>query len=536
MFTVVIQSGEGHTLDEIFIKEERATVGAGSENSIILSGRKVAKSHALLQVKDDGIYVTNLARLKSVIVSGTKVDSFGPLTVHDDIQIADYRLYVRVTHRSPDGDEASEGDDRQGKTRALYQQWQRTLHDLAEHELQSHTIGLKSDNANSVIKTVVSETAARMQGVPPGLDITKLAKRVYGEMTGYGPLDSLMANPAISEIMVNSCDEIFYQEGGDNQLFSGYFTDDAALMAIITRMVAQSGRRIDSKSPLVDATLPDGARINAVIPPLAVRGPSLTIRKMSLEKLSGSHLINIGTLDSAQLQFLKVAVSQRKNIVISGGTGTGKSTLLNVLLSFIPEKERIITIEDAAELMLSQRNRVQLESRPPDIYGEGEIKIRDLVKNALRMNPDRIVVGECRGGEALDMLQAMNTGHDGSLTTIHANSPRDCIARLEVLVLMSGVELPIPAIRTQIASSVDLIVQITRFPCGARKVTSITEVNGVEGGNVQLGELFRFEQNGYDDSGRVIGRFCTTGIVPRFYDQLRERGIAVDMSVFQTGD
>ena len=533
MFTVFIRSGEGEALDEVFIRDGKATVGSGKDNTIILEGRKVAKSHALLDVREDGVYITNQARMKSILVGGNKTEQHGPLTVNDDIQIGDYRLRVRITAIDPDQPEEAESGSRQSRQRSLYQVWQRQLHKLVEIQLKSHSIGLKSEKANTLIKNVVSEAANEMKGVPPELDKTKLAMRVYGEITGYGPLDSLLANKDISEIMVNTYEEIFYQEDGENKLFAGYFTDDEALLDTMTRMVASSGRHIDQKSPLVDATLRDGTRINAVIPPLATRGPSLTIRKVSLEQLSGTHLINKDTLNSDQLNFLKVAVANRKNILISGGTGTGKSTLLNVLSSYIPESERIVTVEDAAELTLDQSNRVALESRPPDAYGEGEIKIRDLVKNALRMSPDRIVVGECRGGEALDMLQAMNTGHSGSLTTIHANSPRDCIARLEVLVLMSGVELPLSAIRHQIASSIDIIVQLTRFPCGSRKVTSITEVCGMEGGTVQIGELFKYEQSGYDDKGRVMGKFVSTGIVPGFYESLRERGVFVDMTIFQ---
>ena len=533
MFTVFIRSGEGEALDEIFIRDKRATVGSSQESTICLEGRKVAKSHAAFDVRDDGVHITNQARLKPLLVGGNKVEEYGPLTVNDDIQIADYRLRVRVTSLDP-GNSGSAGEgSRQSRQRALYQHWQRELHKLVDHELKSHAIGLKSEKADTLIKSVISDAANMMKGVPHELDRTKLAVRVYGEISGYGPLDSLLANKNVSEVMVNTYDEIFYQENGENKLFAGYFTDDEALMSILNRIVASAGRHIDQKSPLVDATLPDGTRINAVIPPLATRGPSLTLRKASLERLSGPHLINKGTINSAQLNFLKMAVANRKNIVISGGTGTGKSTLLNVLSSFIPEGERIVTIEDAAELTLDQRNRVALEARPPDAYGEGEIKIRDLVKNALRMSPDRIVVGECRGGEALDMLQAMNTGHDGSLTTIHANSPRDCLARLEVLVLMSGVELPLSAIRHQIASSIDLIVQLTRFPCGSRKITSITEICGMEGGTVQSGEIFQYEPKGYDDDGRVTGRFIATGIVPNFYEKLRDRGVVVDMTLFE---
>lgn len=534
MFKIFIHSSEGESLDEIFIRDGHATIGAGKENTVVLDGWKVAKQHALLDLRDDGVYVTNKAKMKPLLVAGNKVDSFGPLTINDAIQIADYLVKVRVTSLGPDADSSDDRISSAEKQKQLYQTWQRQLHKVVDYELKSHSIGLQSENAATVIKNVVSKAAGEMKGIPAELDVTKLAKRVYGEIAGYGPLDSLLANSAVNEIMVNSCDEIFYEEMGQNKEFSGYFTDNQALEDIIKKMVAVSGRHIDEKSPLVDATLPNGSRINAVIPPLAIRGPSLTIRTVSREKLSATHLINNGTITSPLLDFLKVGVANRKNIVISGGTGTGKSTLLNVLSSYIPENERIVTIEDAAELTLNQRNRVALESRPPDAYGEGEVKIRDLVKNALRMSPDRIVVGECRGGEALDMLQAMNTGHDGSLTTIHANSPRDCISRLEVLVLMSGVELPVSAIRNQIASSVDIIVQLTRFPCGSRKVTSVAEVCGIEGGTVQLGELFRFEQSGYDDNGIVMGKFASTGIVPSFYEKLRERGIKLDMSLFQS--
>lgn len=531
MFKVIVRSREGESLSEFFIKGESATLGTSNENTIVLEGRKVAKCHAQFDLKDDGVYVVNRATLKPLYVAGQKVERFGPLTIDDDIQIADYCIKVKVTNVDPNYPNEKEGAV--DKQKQLYQLWQRKLHDIVAAEISAQSINLNAENASEVVKNIVGRAASNLTGIPPGIDATKIAMRVYGELVGYGPLESLLKNRAVSEIMVNAYDEIFYEEAGQNKLFNGSFTDNEALTAIIKRMVASSGRHIDDKSPLVDATLPNGSRINAVIPPLAIRGPSLTLRKFSEEKLSAAHLINHGTLNSDMLQFLSVAVSQRKNMVIAGGTGTGKSTLLNVLSSYIPDSERIVTIEDAAELSLSQRNRVALESRPPDAYGNGEIQIRDLVKNALRMSPDRIIVGECRSGEALDMLQAMNTGHDGSLTTIHSNTPRDCISRLEVLVLMSGVELPISAIRNQIASAVDIIVQITRFPCGSRKVTSISEVCGVEGGTVQLGELFTFQQNGYDKNGKVLGQFAATGVVPSFYEQLRERGISVDMSIFQ---
>ena len=284
---------------------------------------------------------------------------------------------------------------------------------------------------------------------------------------------------------------------------------------------------------MVDARLKDGSRVNAVIPPLAIKGPSLTIRKFSKKKLNGDDLMRFGTANHEMLAFLRVAVLQRANIVISGGTGSGKTTLLNVLSNFIPDDERIVTVEDAAELQLTQPNLVSLEARPANIEGRGAVMIRDLVKNCLRMRPDRIVVGECRGGEALDMLQAMNTGHDGSLTTAHANTPRDCLSRLEVMTLMSGLDIPVQAIREQICSAVNLIVQQTRFSCGTRRVTYITEVTGIERDIIQMQNVFTFQQEGFDAEGRVRGRFCATGHIPQFYEDLIKRGIDVDTSIFK---
>jgi pilus assembly protein CpaF len=305
-------------------------------------------------------------------------------------------------------------------------------------------------------------------------------------------------------------------------------------MSAIERIVSPLGRRIDESSPMVDARLRDGSRVNAIIPPLALRGPCLTIRKFSKKKLTADDLIGFGAISEPMVKFLKVAVEQRRNIVISGGTGSGKTTLLNVLSNFIPPDERIVTVEDAAELKLVQPHLVSLEARPPNLEGKGQVTIRDLVKNCLRMRPDRIVVGECRGGEALDMLQAMNTGHDGSLTTAHANTPRDLISRLEVMVMMSGMDLPVQAIREQVASAVDMVVQQTRFSDGSRRVVNITEITGVEGGTIQMQDIFVFEQTGFNEQGRVVGHFKATGRVPEFYEDLRKRGITVDMSIFKT--
>ena len=333
--------------------------------------------------------------------------------------------------------------------------------------------------------------------------------------------------------MVNSSSQIFVEQAGKLTLSDCTFTNDQSVLAVIERIITPLGRRIDESSPLVDARLKDGSRVNAIIPPLALKGPCITIRKFAKDRLEFHDLQNFGSISPAMVEFLQVCVERRRNIVVSGGTGSGKTTLLNVLSNLIPNSERIVTCEDAAELQLNQPNLVSLESRPPNIEGRGAIEIRDLVKNALRMRPDRIVVGECRGGEALDMLQAMNTGHDGSLTTAHANSPRDILSRLEVMVLMAGMDLPITAIREQLASAVNLIVQQTRFPCGSRKVTHITEVVGMESGVVQLQDIFVFKQLGIDENGKVRGRFEACGFIPGYYEQLKEIGIDVDLSIFQ---
>jgi pilus assembly protein CpaF len=368
------------------------------------------------------------------------------------------------------------------------------------------------------------------------IDTATLKNSVFDEIIGLGPLEELLADPGISEIMVNCHDEIFVEQNGRLARSPVIFTDDRAVLGAIERIVAPIGRRIDESSPMVDARLKDGSRVNAVIPPLALKGPSITIRKFSRRKLTGTDLIGFGSMSAEMLEFLQTAVRQRANIVISGGTGSGKTTLLNVLSGYIPDDERIVTIEDAAELQLSQPNLVSLEARPANMEGKGAIPIRDLVKNCLRMRPDRIVVGECRGGEALDMLQAMNTGHDGSLTTAHANSPRDCIARLEVMTLMAGLDLPVQAIREQVCSAVDIIVQQSRFSCGSRRVTHVTEVSGMESGVIQLQDVFVFRETGFGEHGRIQGDFVATAYIPDFYQDLLRRSIAVNTDIFTRGE
>lgn len=361
-----------------------------------------------------------------------------------------------------------------------------------------------------------------------------LIDEIGADVLGYGPLEGLLDDDSVTEIMVNRFDQIYLERDGKLGLSPLRFTSDAQLRRVIERIVSRVGRRIDESSPLVDARLEDGSRINAVIPPLAVNGAALTVRKFARRALTAVDLQQLGTFDARAATLLRAVVEGRLNVLVSGGTGTGKTTLLNVLSAFIPASERIITIEDAVELQLQQEHVVRLESRPPNIEGRGEVTIRDLVRNSLRMRPDRIVIGEVRGGESLDMLQAMNTGHEGSISTIHANSPRDAIARLETLVLMAGMDLPLRAIREQIASAIDVIVQIARLRDGTRRVTHIAEVHGMESDIITLQDVFSFDfAAGRDEHGRFLGQAVPTGIRPRFTERLLDLGIELPGEIFQ---
>lgn len=361
----------------------------------------------------------------------------------------------------------------------------------------------------------------------------QLLTKIVDDALRLGPLEDLLNDQTIAEIMVNAHDKVWVERAGKMHLSAVKFENDAELLKIIERIVTRVGRRIDESSPFVDARLADGSRVNAIIPPLALNGPSLTIRKFPANPLTMDDLIRKGTLNDNVAQFLSGCVRGKINLIVSGGTGTGKTTLLNILSGYIPEDERVISIEDAAELQLKQQNQVRLESRPPNVEGRGAVAIRELVANSLRMRPNRIVVGECRGGEALDMLQAMNTGHDGSMSTIHANSPRDALARLETLVLMAGTDLPSRAIREQIASAIQLFVQISRMSDGTRRITSITEVVGNESGVISTQDLFKFQHQGMDERGGVRGQLVPTGIRPRFTQRLADLGILFGPDMFQ---
>lgn len=393
---------------------------------------------------------------------------------------------------------------------------------------------LTEEQLHVLARAELAEIVAGEQLALTTAERNRLIDDIGADVLGYGPLEALLEDPSVSEIMVNRYDQLYVERQGRLMETPHRFTGEPQLRRVIERIVSKVGRRIDESSPLVDARLEDGSRVNAIIPPLAVNGASLTIRKFAGTPYTAEDLIGFGTLTSEAATVLDAAVRAKLNILVSGGTGTGKTTLLNVLSAFIPSDERIITIEDAVELQLQQDHVVRLESRPANIEGRGEITIRDLVRNSLRMRPDRIVVGEVRGAESLDMLQAMNTGHEGSISTIHANSPRDAMSRMETLVLMAGMDLPLRAIREQISSAIDLIVQITRHKDGVRRITQITEVHGMEGEIITLQDAFTFDHSaGFDDDGRLRGRIEPTGVRPRFAERIADHGIALPVSLFQ---
>ncbi len=551
MFDIIVKTKSGKKIKGVRCPINECGIGKAGGNLIQLRGWKVAANHAELRRTPDGLFIEDMSG-GNTLVNGEVIELHGPLRSSDVISIGGFHITVGVDE-STEGVYVEEVEDVKTMIGVQYHpeievdetlykkerfMWRNRLHEELLHmmDLRRTDIGaMDEDQLRHHIQKLIAEIIKDMEGkLPADVDRDELAEEVLNEAVGLGPLEELLAQDDITEIMVNRHDEIYIEKAGKLTKSNVVFSSDNAVMSAIERIVAPLGRRIDESSPMVDARLKDGSRVNAIIPPLALRGPCLTIRKFSKQKLFAEDLIKFDAISQPMVDFLKMAVEHHKNILVSGGTGSGKTTLLNILSNFIPDSERIITVEDAAELQLNQPHLVTLEARPPNMEGKGAISIRDLVKNCLRMRPDRIVVGECRGGEALDMLQAMNTGHDGSLTTAHANTPRDMLARLEVMVLMAGMDLPSKAIREQIASAIHLIVQQTRFTDGSRRVINITEVTGMEGDVIQLQDIFRFQQEGIDDNGKVKGYFHATGSIPEFYEDLRAHGLVVDMSIFNT--
>ena len=565
MLNINVTTPKGNT-SQIECTLDTCSVGKSDENLIALQGWTVAKKHASIQRKPDGVYVEDLGSSSGTEVNGAKITRHGPLRPGDKISIAGYTLEVLdlelpsaspapaaqssappshagAATPAPAPSVAAEPEPAPApsvsdEARATMTRHLKRIHQLLIKQMDLRRMDVSRQSEEELrasTRTLLEEIVLKDQELPAEIDRQRIIKQVLDEVVGLGPLEDLIGDEKVTEIMVNRFDEIYIERGGRLTKSDITFTSDLAVVGAIERIVAPLGRRIDESSPMVDARLKDGSRVNAVIPPLALKGANITIRKFAKKKLTGEDMVRFGSMTHEMLGFMRTVVEQKANMIISGGTGSGKTTLLNLLSSFIPPDERIITVEDAAELQLLQPNLISLESRPANAEGKGLVTIRDLVKNTLRMRPDRIVVGECRGGEALDMLTAMNTGHDGSLTTAHANTPRDCLARLEVMVMMSGLDLPVRAIREQIASAIRFFIQQNRFSCGSRKITHITEVTGMEGEVISLQDIYLFKQEGFGTDGKVKGKHIATGAIPDFYQDLKNRGLDVDLSVFQAG-
>ena len=527
-------------------------IGSGEECHIRLPRPDISRRHAQMIVNDRTITVMDMGSSNGTMLDdGTVLYPHQPCQLEKEVNVLRLCKTELVLSRKQEKRTALVSDDFSiskgeipllevsgipARFRPIVQEIKKQAHKelLARLNLKKMALsGVSSDELQKQAVTMAKEILSQLTiELPPGLSLAIIEKELVAEAIGLGPLEAMIAMDDISEIMVNGPNQIFVEKKGVLYKTDTFFADDNQVLSAIERIVAPLGRRIDESSPMVDARLPDGSRVNAIIPPLSLVGPSITIRKFSKTPLEAKDLVNFGSISPEMVRFLATCVAVRKNIIISGGTGSGKTTLLNVLSNFLPNRERIVTIEDAAELQLRQEHLVRLESRPPNIEGKGAITIRDLVRNSLRMRPDRIVVGECRGGEALDMLQAMNTGHDGSLTTIHANTPRDALARLETLVLMAGFDLPLRAIREQIASAINLVVQITRERDGSRKVVNISEITKMEGDIITMQDIFVFRQTGWNADNRIEGVFEPTGSLPTFMEEIERAKLDLDVSIF----
>lgn len=536
-------------------------IGRSESADLYLADKKISRRHAEISINGDGIFLDDLSSRTGTRVNGESISGRTRLSVNDSIQIGETTL---VLENAEITETAEKPPENPSPANLPPERKESRSHKLPLYSAQTNLVDLYSETMIQLAKRVQnrvleilnignfssremtnSEMRPKVESavdqilreirheIPFTVKLDQFQQILLDDLIGLGPLSPLLRDTTISEIMINGPDNIFVESRGLLYRTVARFNSESHLQAIIQRIVEPLGRHIDAASPMVDARLEDGSRVNAVIPPLALDGSLVTIRKFPSKKLTDEDLIKFGSLTRPMALFLREAVRARRNILVSGGTGSGKTTLLNILSQFIPEKERIITVEDSAELKLSHENLCRLEARPANVEGQGRITIRDLVINTLRMRPDRIIVGECRGVEALDMLQAMNTGHDGSMTTCHANNPRDALSRLENMVMMAGFELPSSAIREQIASAIHLIVQQTRLADGSRKIVKITEVTGREGSTILLQDIFSFDQEGFDEKFRVIGHHTATGNIPRFIDELRQSGdLELDMSVF----
>ena len=560
MLKITTGKEKGRTLE--LTADTPLTIGRSESSGFCIPDKKVSRRHAEIVSDGENVFITDLSSRTGTRVNGRAIAQRTPLCIGDTIQIGETDLVLEKTEDAQaaplprtTAPAKTEPPVRTEKTQtqrnlplysaqeSLAELYSSSMLTLAKR-VQTRVLELLNIDAaakeisNSEMRPKVADAVDQIlreirHEIPSSVKLDQFRQILLDDLIGLGPLSPLLRDGSISEIMINGPDNLFIESKGLLYRSAAKFNSESHLQAIIQRIVEPLGRHIDAASPMVDARLEDGSRVNAVIPPLALDGSLVTIRKFASKKLTDDDLIKFGSLTKPMALFLREAVRARRNILVSGGTGSGKTTLLNILSQFIPEKERIITVEDSAELRLSHENLCRLEARPANVEGQGRITIRDLVVNTLRMRPDRIIVGECRGAEALDMLQAMNTGHDGSMPTCHANNPRDALSRLENMVMMAGFELPSAAIREQIASAIHLIVQQTRLPDGSRKIVKISEVTGREGNTILLQDIFTFEQEGFDENFHVIGRHTATGNIPTFVDELRQAGdLELDMSVF----
>ena len=537
MLTLSIEHPDG-AIHAVQVQRFPCLIGRSDSADLVLVGWRIGRIHARIERGDSSYRLIDGGSLAGTWVNGERVTDYGPLGESDEIAIGAYRLRCYAASMPSDAGcnrTVQEGVDRPARlsqespapadgeraTAEIMRGWRRLLHRkllVVIERRQKDLVQLTDRQLRLEAAAILDQVLAEEPALPIGIDREMLAREVLDEAVGLGPIERLLEDAGVSEIMVNGTAPIHVERAGVIEQTALAFSSDEAIRSVIDRIVAPLGRHIDESSPMVDARLADGSRINAVIPPLSLVGPVLTIRRFNRTLYSPADLVARGSVSSPMIEFLGLCVRARLNIVVSGGTGSGKTSLLNVLAGFIGERERVITIEDAAELRLTHPNLVSLESRPPNAEGRGQVSIRDLVRNALRMRPDRIVVGECRGGEALDMLQAMNTGHDGSLTTVHANSPRDAVSRIEVMTLMAGVEMPLAAIREQIASAVQIVVQQARMPDGRRRIVEIAEVTGMEGSRILMQPLFRFRTTA-QGGGDCASGFEATGHQPQCFDR-----------------
>ena len=539
MFKIQIKSQQQPTR-EINLDTPDLLIGKDENCQIVLTGWNVAKQHVKILSSDNEVFLQDLGGLFGTWVDGVKITRYGPVKGGETVLVGGHSLLIVADEEQPVASHvavsAKHSTPVQTPKRVVTEdpllKWRRILHRTLLENLDSRRINIttmKDDELRSNVRSLINEIIQESRDLPTDIDRELLSQQLLDEAIGLGPMEILLKDESVTEVMVNRFDEIWVERSGKLELTNVAFSSDIAVLGAIERIVTPLGRRIDESSPMVDARLKDGSRVNAIIPPLALRGPSLTIRKFPKSRMNYEGMLKMESISQQMVDFMRIAVEERLNIIVSGGTGTGKTTFLNMVSGFIPDDERIVTIEDAAELSLSQPNLVGLESKPANTEGKGAVTIRDLVRNSLRMRPDRIVIGECRSGEALDMLQAMNTGHDGSLTTLHANTPRDAMSRLEVLVTMAGMNIPVSAIREQIASAVDIVVQLTRFPCGRRKVTYITEVTGCPAGIIQMQDIYVYKKTGVDSDYKTVGYFEPTGLVPDFFTKLQDSGTKLDL-------